>query len=144
MVFGLPWSIEAFIEFACKRGHPLLSGHQIPEDLNAALEKTLEWDDAKMSDYRAHWCKKWLKHALELRQAEKEDAAKRSDHVRVNTASKRLLVTEQILEELGYEDIQVLQLLREGATLAGDIEATPVFQKRYKPCMQTADPASAS
>ena len=132
MVFGLPWSVEAFIEHACKTGHPLLSGHQIPEDLNAALEKTLEWDDAMMSDYRAHWCKKWLKRALELRQAEKEDAAKRPDHIRSNTTSKHLLVTEQILEELGYEDTQVLQLLREGATLA---EAVQTLH---------ADPASAS
>ena len=129
--------LETFIEHACKTGHPLLSGHQIPEDLNVALEKILEWDDAMMSDYRAHWCKKWLKRALELRQAEKEDAAQRPGHARSNTVSKHLLVTEQILEELGYEDIQVLQLLREGATLAGDIEPTPVFQKQYKPCMQT-------
>ena len=30
-------------------------------------------------------------------------------------------------------------MLRKGATLAGDIEESSVFQKQYKPCMQTMD-----
>ena len=139
VAFGLPWTCETFIRQACKAGHPLLSGHQVPGDLQVALEKNLEWDDCTMSEYRAHWCKKWLRRALELKEMERADAERRPHHVKENTRQKQILVTEEILQELGYEDVQILQMLREGATLAGDIEPSPVFPKQYKPCMQTVD-----
>ena len=139
VVFGLPWSYETFIQQACKAGHPLLGDHQVPPDLKLALDKNLEWNDHQMSSYRADWCRRWLKKAVEMKDAERLDADTRPAHVQANTKDKKVLLTEQILAELGYEDVQVLRMLREGATLAGDVEESSVFHKQYKPCMQTMD-----
>ena len=50
---------------------------------------------------------------------------------------KRSCQQNRFFAELGYDDVQVLQMPREGATLAGDVEESSVFQKQYKPCMQT-------
>ena len=129
VVFGLPWSYETFIQQACKAGHPLLGDHQVSPDFKIALDKNLEWNDHQMSSYRADWCKRWLKKAVEMKEEERLDADTRPVHVRANAKDKKVLLTEQILTELGYKDVQVLQMLRKGATLAGDIEEFFGFSK---------------
>ena len=58
-------------------------------------------------------------------------------HVQQATKDKRLLLTAEILADMGYEDSDALQLLHEGSSLAGEIQATPVFKSQYKPCMST-------
>ncbi|CAK9112665.1 unnamed protein product [Durusdinium trenchii] len=60
--------------------------------------------EQQLSEYRMNWCRKWLKRASELRDLEKRDLASRPPHVQMNTASKRLLLTAEILQEIGYED----------------------------------------
>lgn len=51
-------------------------------------------------------------------------------------------MTREILESLEYEDPEVLSLLEEGSTLAGEIDAAKVFQSSYKPCLTTLDQLS--
>ena len=55
------------------------------------------------------------------------------------TKGKRILLTKEILEDLGYDDMAALSLLEAGATLAGEIEPTQVFQSQFKPCLITMD-----
>ena len=69
--------------------------------------------------------------------AETEDRLTRPLHVQMATAHKRLLLTREMLDDIGYEDVGALELLREGAALAGDIPATPVFKAQFKPCLTT-------
>eukprot|EP00435_Cladocopium_sp_Y103_P071499 s101_g37.t1 len=137
VVFGLPWECESFIQKACQAGHPMMVNHVVPVDLKIALDKHVEWSECKLAEYRMWWCRKWLKRAKELEQAEKEAAQLRPAHVKHTTANKRLLLTEEILASLGYEDVEALKLLSEGSTLAGEIPFSPVFQELYKPCLGT-------
>jgi len=50
--------------------------------------------------------------ARELESAERQDAAERHPNIAEGTKNKRLLLTQKMLEDFGYEDIEVLQLLR--------------------------------
>ena len=118
-------------------GHPARIVFAVPRDLQIALDKHLEWDEQTLVQYRMHWCRKWLKRAKELERAELEDAASRPDHVQKATAGKRLLLTSEILASMDYEDMDVLELLRVGSPLAGDIPKCNVFEDLYKPCMLT-------
>lgn len=136
-VFGLPWECEQFIRKAVEVGHPARIAFAAPRDLQIALDKHLEWDEQTLVQYRMHWCRKWLKRAKELERAELEDAASRPDHVQKATAGKRLLLTSEILASMDYEDMDVLELLRVGSPLAGDIPKCNVFEDLYKPCMLT-------
>ena len=79
------------------------------------------------------WCKRWLHRAAELGAAEKEAAGGRHPA----TAKKRLKLTREIFESLNYEDIEVLQLLEKGSTLAGEIDSSSMFQPSFKPCIIT-------
>ena len=133
-VFGLPWECEQFIRKAVEVGHPSKIGFAVPKDLQIALDKHLDWDEQTLVQYRMHW---WLQRAKELESAELKDASASSDHVQKATAGKRLLLTSEILASIDYEDMDVLELLRVGSPLAGDIPKCNVFEDLYKPCMLT-------
>ena len=136
-VFGLPWSCEQFVQKAVAAGHPSQANHAVPKDLQIALDKHLEWTEETLVNYRMHWCRKWLVRAKELDEAEKADAWTRPAHVKAATAGKRVLLTGEILESMQYEDKGVLDLVRCGSPLAGDIPKSENFEELYKPCMLT-------
>jgi hypothetical protein len=46
-------------------------------------------------------------------------------------------LTGEILQSLGYEDLEVLELLQKRSTLVGEIEASAVFQSAFEPCVTT-------
>ena len=99
LFLGCPWDYESFV-------HPLAHHHMVPPDLKLALDKQSEWSDQQLVDYRIQWCRMWLKRAKELEADEKIDAQARDAHVRSTTANKRLLLTAEILDSLGYEDME--------------------------------------
>ena len=83
------------------------------------------------------WCRRWLRRAKDLEVAERLDAATRPSHVQDATFGKTILLTEEILNEMQYEDTSVLDLLRHGSPLAGDIPKCEAFEELFKPCMLT-------
>ena len=137
VVFGLPWSYKGFIERVATMGHPKGMAFRVPEELQLAIDKHLEWNDKQLAKFRYDRCKQWLELARTLEAAEREDRAKRPIHVQQATAEKRLLLTEAILREINYEDVGAVQVLREGATLAGAVADIPAFQKVFKPGLCT-------
>ena len=139
VVFGLPWTWDAFVGRAVKSQHPFLSGSGVPTELQLAIDTHIEWSNEQLCKYRLDWCKKWLVRAKQLDKLEKESNSSRPAHVAEVTKGKRILLTKEILEELNYDDLGVLSLMEEGATLAGEIEQTGIFQAQFKPCLITMD-----
>ena len=116
-----------------RRGVPGTFCNQVPPELKEAIDMRMTWSDLQMSKYRLDWCRKWLSRATELHAAEAADRMLRPEHIRATTRHKRLLLTKEILDSLGYQDVGCLKLLREGAALAGDIEPTKVFKSQILP-----------
>ena len=135
--FGLPWDVDSFVQRACQAGHPLQANHRLSRDLEIALQRQLEMNEAQLSKHRHDWCKYWLKRAVELDPAEKETQAKLVEHVREAVAGKRLLVTREILESIGYEDCDALRFLSEGSPLAGPVPPCELFEEKFRPCLLT-------
>ena len=136
-VFGLPWDCESFLHKAFSVGHPAAYKHKMPPDLQLALDKHWELDESAMARHRTEWCRRWVKRAQELDEAEKQDRAKRPEHIQRATVCKRILLTEEILNSIGYEDMDALELLRLGSPLAGDIPPSAVFERCFKPSLMT-------
>ena len=134
-----PWSVENFINKARGAGHPALLDMRIPADLEVAIDKNTSWTVEQISKYRSDWCRHWLKRAKELESEELRDRENRPDHVKHSTQSKRILVTREILESIGYEDVQALDFLKHGSTLAGSIESCNIFENQFKPCLLTLE-----
>eukprot|EP00435_Cladocopium_sp_Y103_P033072 s2564_g8.t1 len=137
VAFGLPWTYKGFLEQACRAGHPALRDGGVPKELVWAVDKHVEWSDQQMAAYRISWCRRWVKRAQELEEAEKEHSKMRQPEVAKLTTGKRLLLTEEMLKDIGFEDIAALGLLHEGATLAGEVEASASFEAQYRPCLAT-------
>ena len=128
VVFGLPWTCDGFLRQACTAGHPGLRDMGVRPEIEAAVRQNVEWSDLQMSNYRIAWCRKWMARAHELEVLEREDAAKRHPAVAEITAGKCLLLTREMLLDIGYEDVQAIDLLSEGATLAGEVDKSPAFE----------------
>ncbi|CAK9117153.1 unnamed protein product [Durusdinium trenchii] len=111
----------------------------LSDDLEIAMAKQLELTEEQMANYRMSWCRKWFKRASQLAEQETADRLKRPEHVRQNTEAKRLLLTEEILQDISYEDMGVLDILRHGSTLVGDVHKCSLFKAQYKPCMATVE-----
>eukprot|EP00435_Cladocopium_sp_Y103_P025849 s3652_g6.t1 len=141
--FGLPWTCEGFIAQACSSGHPAAKDMGVPFDLEAAVCRNVEWNEVQLSSYRIAWCRKWLARAHELDALEREDAKSRHPAVAELTAGKRLLLTKELLEDVGYEDTAALRLLSNGATLAGEVEVSDAFDLQFKPCLITLEQLEA-
>ena len=139
VAFGLPWSYKSFIEQACKVGHPALLEGGVPKELKDAVNQHAQWTDEQMAAYRISWCRRWVARSQELEAAEREDAMKRHTEVAKLTKGKKLLVTREILEEIGFADVGALKILSEGGRLAGEMEPSPSFVAQYKPCLATME-----
>eukprot|EP00435_Cladocopium_sp_Y103_P041156 s1982_g11.t1 len=137
VAFGLPWSCETFLQQACKSGHPASRDMGVPADLEVAVNRNVEWTEVQLSNYRIAWCRRWLARAHELEELEKKDADARHPAVAELTAGKRLLLTREMLEDVGYEDVAAINLLSQGATLAGEVEESKSFDSQFKPCLIT-------
>eukprot|EP00434_Breviolum_minutum_P013009 symbB.v1.2.011465.t1/scaffold770.1/size163962/1 len=123
VAFGSPWMWETFVDKAVHSQHPFVRGTGVPLELQEAINKHVEWNDEQLCKYRLDWCKKRLIRAKQLDQMKKESNSSRPPHVAEVTKGKRVLLTREILEELGYDDLGVLSLLEEGkkATVFGSI-----------------------
>ena len=119
--------------------HPFLKGTGVPLELQTAIDKHPEWSDAQLCKFRLDWCKRWLVRARDLEQQEMQDKGSRQRHVASVTSGKRLLLTREILSDLEYDDMGALALLENGATSAGEIEQTNIFQTQFKPCLVTME-----
>ena len=129
----MPWNFETFLRKATELGHPANFCKRVPADIQQALDFHSSHTFAEVSEHRLSWCKTWLKRAAQLDKAEKSEAATRHP----STAGKRIRLTKEILESLDYEDLGVLDLLENGSPLAGEVEASYVFQPCYRPCVTT-------
>ena len=143
VAFGLPWTCEDFISRAARSGHPILKHLGVPPELRDTLDRITSLDEKTVADYRIAWCRRWLKRASELDTLERQDRQKRPAHVAAVTSSKRLLLLEEMLKSIKYADMEAIKLLRDGSTLAGEIQKSDIFEAQFKPCLITMDQLEA-
>ena len=139
VAFGLPWDWREFVDKACSSQHPFLQDAGVPQELGEAVDFHMELNDEQLCKYRKDWCKKWLKRAQELDKDERANRATRPKHVADMTVNKRVILTREILNDIGYQDVKCLELIEQGSSLAGEIENCDIFKSQYKPCLMNQE-----
>ncbi|CAE7412954.1 pol, partial [Symbiodinium sp. CCMP2456] len=117
---GIPWDPIEFIGQAGKLGHPF---HQLSKS-NKPLEELIEQlvhKPSMVSSKRKSYIERWSRRAKALEPEEAKLKAGMSQHRRKILDSKRILLFKEMLEDIRYDDIGVVQELIEGATLTGDL-----------------------
>ncbi|CAE6957791.1 ANKRD50 [Symbiodinium sp. CCMP2592] len=129
---GIPWDPIEFIAKAGKIGHPYHKLSKCNKDLRD-LVHDLVHKPGPVRSQRKNYIEKWARRAKELEPEETKLKAGMSDHRRKTLQPKRILLFEEMLRDIGYDDMGVVQELIDGATLTGDIPITGVLDTKLKP-----------
>ena len=144
---GVRWAPLGFVREAVNRGHPKGVAAALPKALKQAVDKHVTSDAALISKARLQWAQKWTARAAQLRADEAHLKSTLDKEVAKNVANKRILLFEEILAEMEYEDTSVSSILREGVPLVGDVQRSHVFPAQFKPavmsvqCLRSMTPA---
>ena len=138
---GVYWIEQEFGNKAMEAVHPLAPELAIPEVSLEEIKFQASSNDSAVAGARVSFFKKWTARARELEQQEKELKATMDEFVAKATANKRLLLFEEMLEFYGYPDMGVCDELKQGSTLAGDIDIqmTGMLPCKFLPALCTSE-----
>ena len=126
---GIPRAPEDFLREAVSKGHPRNLIARIPEAVRDAIENLLHQPLHKRLDRRAQFFRKWLKRSLELKSQEEDLHAQMPLHFRRVLKGKKLLLWREILVDLQYKDVGVIDDVIKGFSLTGWAPKTGVFER---------------
>ncbi|CAE7222589.1 unnamed protein product [Symbiodinium sp. CCMP2592] len=108
LAWGISWSPEEFIHKAVQAGHPKKFDSLLPSALSHSIDVNAKTTPADRAGLRAEWFAKWTKRAAELSGDEKKLKSSLPEYARKIVLPKRILLWREILEDLQYPDIGVL------------------------------------
>ena len=129
---GIPWDPIEFIGKAGKLGHPFHQLSKINKPLEDLIDLLVQKPTAVRSRRRT-FIDRWARRAKELAPEEAKLKAGMSEHRQKILAPKRIRLFKEMLEDIQYDDLGVVQELIDGATLTGDIPVTGVLDTKLKP-----------
>ena len=109
--------------------------HQLSK-INKPLEDLIDLLVQKPTAVRSRrrtFIDRWARRAKELAPEEAKLKAGMSEHRQKILAPKRIRLFKEMLEDIQYDDLGVVQELIDGATLTGDIPVTGVLDTKLKP-----------
>ena len=126
---GFPRTPEEFLGEAIAKGHPHNLIARVPEASEGAINNLLFSPLHVRLESRANFFAKWLKRSLELKGAEADLHRQLPPHLRkVLQGKKLLLLWKEILVELQYKDVAVIDDIIQGFSLTGWAPRTGVFE----------------
>lgn len=135
--WAIPWAPEEFVAQAVKAGHPKSLHGNLPTPLLRSLEAHLSLTESEICSKRVLWAKRWTH---EMAQCEAEESRLKSqlpENSRRIRKEKKLVIWRRMLEEAGYEDIQVVDDCSKGFHLAGPVAPSGLFEKSFTPALMT-------
>ena len=137
--WGVPWTPHEFVKQAVKGGHPRLLQSFLPEELQEAIHCCAHMSDADLIHMRSKWVQRWAARANspELKEKEKNLKTSMPKHLARLLEPKRLLLWKEMLEDLGYDDLDVVNEVVEGTDLLGEVPLTGIFPQQFKAATTT-------
>ena len=123
---GIPREPADFIRDAVRKGHPRDIIAQVPQEIRIVVQSMLDGDISGRFKSRAAFLKKWLKRSLELKNEEQSLHQKLPHHLQRILEGKRLLLWREILVDLEYPDVAVIDDICSGFKLTGWAPSTGV------------------
>ena len=113
--FGIPRTPEDFCRRDVKCGHPRGMSMHLPEVVTDVLRENLEMEPAELALIRCRQLARWTVRAGQLKFAEKEFKQSLPEHLQVVLKDKKLLLLQEMLEELQYPDKTLVQDIASGS-----------------------------
>ena len=135
---GIPWSEENYIAEAADRGHPANIFQGLPKLLEEAIHNNVTSKPESVVMKRAQWFKKWTSRALQLSKQENELRDHWPQHRRMILQGKRFLVLKEILMDMNYPDLGIVQEMMDGFDLIGNCGGGSALPPDFQPATLTA------
>lgn len=135
--WGIPWEPEQYVDEVVKAGHPMDMRTFLPPGLQTLLENYKHKDCDERNSERLSTMKFWLKRALDLKQSERELHESLLPSVAQVLEGKRILLWQQMLESIEYEDMGVVKEFSNGTPLTGESEVTGLWPRKFRPASLT-------
>ena len=135
--WGTPWEPEEFVQMAVAAGHPSAMRSFLPQTLTECIDRVVRTPVQERVMYRATALKRWMRRSLELRQDEKDFAAKLHPSVSEVLNGKKLLLWKEMLESINYSDIGVCAEFFNGTYLTGQTQRTGLWPAKVTPATMT-------
>ena len=133
-VWATRWNPHAFLEAARLLPHPFQDVALDDNILQLYFDYVTKGPDFVMAQ-RLNFVKKWTARAQQLRAAEIKFHKSLHPVVEKVVHKQQFLVLLEMLQELGFPKYRTLvQLMYTGFPLIGQLEDTPVFERRVPPC----------
>lgn len=133
--WGIQWSEDEFIKAAVDLEHPKSFLKTLPPELEGVVDSISQMGNADLMLQRVQWLKRWIFKANEIKNDKTKLHNNFDESVRRVVASKRILLFREMLEDAGYYDPKVCDILLEGVPMVGEVEESGHFPKHFKPAM---------
>ena len=137
--FGIPKEPHDFIADATAKGHPRDIIAKVPPTVKVLLKELACGEMSRRFAKRASFMKRWLKRSLELKDKELELHQQLPTHLQKILHGKRLLLFKEILTDLNYSDVAVVDDIVSGFQLTGWAPKTGVFDEDVRRPQLTLD-----
>ena len=137
--FGIPRKPDDFVKEAIKAGHPRFLDYKSIEEIDNLLCFNLQLDDSKILERRAAWLRKWTNRAKELAEDERNLHRSLKPHCADVLAGKRLLLFGEMLKDISYPDVHLIDDICEGFRVTGWMRDSGCFDKLPKQPSLTVD-----
>ena len=139
-LIGRYFTPEEHCNEALKLEHPGVSMKAIPDDLTRCLARILVLGPAKLAKVRISALKDCIKLAKDCEIEEENLRANLAPSVQQVTKNKKLALWKHLLEDIGFEDLSVVDTLTQGVRLTGWEPESPLYEKRWShPTMTEAE-----
>ena len=136
---GIFRSYEEHVKCALNLPHPVESTEGVPDDLKRAAFNVVTKGMYEVARLRNEAMKDCLKMANDLKLGEKALHERMNPSLAKITVNKKILLFERLLQEVNFEDMNVVSFLRDGVPLTGWETESNLFAKRWNPPITTVE-----
>eukprot|EP00435_Cladocopium_sp_Y103_P071320 s60_g37.t1 len=139
VVFGMQWDPMEFLEEAMTVKHPVSASTALPAELLQVVDSLVSLGPLEVSKTRLKFFQKWSSRAKDLEIDEEQMRSTMDPVVSSAVAGKRILLFEEMVKFYNYPDLTVVDELRLGSSLVGDVPTTSMLPTKFTPAVVTAD-----
>ena len=137
LAWGLAWSPDEFMQKAVAAGHPRTFDTVLPSALEHSIAFNAESNPAEVASLRAAWFSEWTNKATEFSAEDDKLKSSLPGYARDILLPKRIALWREILRDLDYPDLDVVDEMLGGVVLTGQTPCTNIFPAAFKPAKHT-------
>ena len=136
---GVQWSPRDFLHQTMQVEHPMCPRKIIPQVLKKAIFDNLVMDNVEMSKQRLKSIFMVRKLAAELEGEETAWKNTLEGGVKEVLSKKRILLWEKLLQMSNYDDMGIVDMIKQGIPLTGEHSMPPSYPQDWKPATASVD-----